>query len=455
MSKITSINPATGQVIKEYEALNEGEILQKIETGQFQFERWKKTSIEARKTLMLNLAEVLKKNKNRYAKAIAMEMGKPISQAVGEVEKCAWVCEYYANETESILKNEMVATDDAESYVRFDPLGIVLAVMPWNYPFWQVFRFLAPALMAGNVGLLKHASNVPECSLLIEEATRDAGFPEGCFQSLLIGSNQVEMIIEDDRVKACTLTGSEHAGSQVAMQSGRKIKPTVLELGGSDPFIVLADADVELSCETAATARLQNAGQSCIAAKRFIVEESIYDSFLEQFKAHFESQIVGDPMDEATTMGPLSSEKALEELDSMVQNSVEKGAKIVTGGKALNREGAFYEPTILVNIQKGMPAYAEEFFGPVALVIKVKNAEEAIQVANDTPFGLGASLWTRDLEKAKQLIPQIDAGAVFVNSMVKSDPRLPFGGVKKSGYGRELSHYGMKAFVNVKTVVIK
>lgn len=451
---IQTINPATGEKISEFQTLTDAEIMEKVSVGQSVFESWKNSSLEERKDLMLKLSEVLEKNKLLYSKAITQEMGKPLKSAIAEIEKCALVCRYYAEETKNILNSEVVNTEASESYVSFEPLGIVLAVMPWNYPFWQVFRFLAPALMAGNVGLLKHASNVPQCANYIEEATLEAGFPKGAFQNLIMSSSKVEMLIDDDRIKATTLTGSEYAGSQVAMHSGRNIKKTVLELGGSDPFIVLGDAEIDLACEIATKARLQNAGQSCIAAKRFIIHESVYDSFMAKFKAHFEAQVVGDPMDENTTVGPVSSQKALEELDEMVQASAKLGATIITGGKSLGEKGAFYAPTILADVTEKMPAYREEFFGPVAIVIKVKNDLEAVKVANATPFGLGSSLWTKDMEKAKRLIPQIEAGAVFVNSMVKSDPRLPFGGVKKSGFGRELSHYGMREFLNIKTVVI-
>ncbi len=451
---IETINPATGKKLAEYQTLSEAEILVKVDQAEATYQQWRHTKLDERKRLMLELAEVLEKNKELYATSITQEMGKPYKSAVAEIEKCALVCRFYADETESILAHEIVEADAKESYVSFEPLGIVLAVMPWNYPFWQVFRFLAPALMAGNVGLLKHASNVPKCATYIEEATLEAGLPKGAFQNLIMSSSKVEMLINDDRIKATTLTGSEYAGSQVAMYSGKNIKKSVLELGGSDPFIVLADADLNFACQTAGKARLQNAGQSCIAAKRFIVEAGVYDEFLEKFQAYFEAQVVGDPMDESTTMGPVSSQKALEELDGMVQASVELGARVLTGGKPLDKLGAFYPPTILTEVTSEMPAYREEFFGPVAIVIKVADENEAIKVANDTPFGLGSSLWTKDMIKAKQLIPQIEAGAVFVNSMVKSDPRLPFGGIKKSGFGRELSHYGMREFLNIKTVVI-
>lgn len=452
---IQSLNPATGEVVKTFEELTDDQVQAKLAQSQSAFETWKQTSFEERKALLLKLGKHLEENARKYGEIITVEMGKPILQAEAEVKKCAWVCEYYAENAESILAKEMIQTDASESYVRFDPLGIVLAVMPWNYPFWQVLRFAAPAVMAGNVGLLKHASNVPQSAELIEEAFLAVGFPEGVFQNLLISARKVESIVRDDRVKAVTLTGSEWAGSQVAMQAGEEIKPSVLELGGSDPFIVLEDADLDFTCEIASKARLQNNGQSCIAAKRFIVVEAIADRFREIYKAKFESQVVGDPMDETTTIGPLASEKMRDEIEDQVNKSVEAGASILTGGKRIGDKGFYYAPTILENLKPGMLAYSEEIFGPVASLIVVKDEEEAIRVANDSKFGLGASLWTQDMEKAQKLIPQIEAGAVFVNGMVKSDPRLPFGGIKKSGYGRELSHYGIKEFVNIKTVWIK
>lgn len=452
---IQSQNPATGQVIKTFPELSEAELEKKVAQAQTTFASWRSVSFRDRAKKMKQAAILLKQNARHYGQLMAQEMGKPIKQGIAESEKCALVCDYYADHAEQMLMPEKVQTDASLSYVRFDPLGIVLAVMPWNFPFWQVFRFAAPALMAGNVGLLKHASNVPQCALAIEEVLQEAGFPKGTFQTLLIGANKVESIIKDPRVKAATLTGSEYAGSQLAMHCGREIKPTVLELGGSDPFIVLADADLDLACQTATMARLQNAGQSCIAAKRFIVMQEIADSFVTKFKKNFEAMKVGDPMDEATEMGPLSSLKARDDVHEIVEKSVAMGAKIITGGKHFAGPGAFYPPTILTDLRPGMPAYSEEIFGPVASVIVVSSEKEAIEIANGTSFGLGASLWTRDLKKAESLVPQIEAGAVFVNGMVKSDPRLPFGGIKRSGYGRELSHYGLKEFVNVKSVWIR
>ena len=404
---------------------------------------------------MKNAAQILRDKKEHYGKILTLEMGKTITQAVAEVEKCAWVCDYYADNAEKILAEEFVETDASQSYVRFDPIGVVLAVMPWNFPFWQVFRFAAPALMAGNVGILKHASNVPMSALAIEEIFTNAGFPESTFKTLLIGSSTVKDVIDNPKVKATTLTGSEPAGMQVAQMCGAKLKKTVMELGGSDPFIVLADADVDAAVKTAVSARLINNGQSCIAAKRFVVLNEIYDEFEKKFVETMNKIKIGDPMNKETELGPIAREDLLNELDEQVKQSVEKGAVILCGGKKLKGEGFYYAPTILANLKKGMPAYDDEIFGPVASLIKANDEEEAIAIANDSEFGLGASLWTRDLNKAKVLASKIESGSVFVNGMVKSDPRLPFGGIKNSGYGRELSHYGIKEFVNIKTVWIK
>ena len=452
---LQSINPATGEIIKTFEELTDEQINQSIEKAQTAFLEWRRVSYADRAVMMKKLGNLFRSKSRELGEIVTKEMGKPINQAVAEVEKCGWVCDYYADHAEEILSKEIIETDAQESYVRFDPIGIVLAVMPWNYPFWQAMRFIAPALMAGNVGLLKHASNVQLSGIEIEDLILEAGFPEGVFQNLCIGSHKVKQVINYPHVKAATLTGSEYAGSQVAMQCGEKIKPTVLELGGSDPFIVLDDADISFTCEIGGKARLQNAGQSCIAAKRFIVMKSVFSEFMEKFKAQFEAQVIGHPMDEKTTIGAMVSEAGVKDIENLVNKSVEMGAKLVMGGNRWGNKGAFYEPTILTNISKGMPAYAEEFFGPVALVFKVSSEQEAINLANDTPFGLGDSIWTTNLDRARKMIPFIDSGAVFINSMVKSDPRLPFGGVKTSGYGRELSHYGIKEFVNIKTVYFK
>lgn len=452
---ILSKNPATDQVLATFQELTPAQIETKLGSAERAFELWKKVPFAERAIFMNRLAAVFKKNAIHYGELMTREMGKPIKQAVAEAEKCAWVCEFYAEYAEEFLRPESVLTDGSESFVRFDPMGPILAVMPWNFPFWQVARFLAPALMAGNVGLLKHASNVPQCALAIEDACREAGFPEGVFQTLLIGSAHVEDLVKDPRIKAATLTGSEYAGSQLAKHCGEHLKKTVLELGGSDPFIVLPDADLDVACSTAVMARLQNNGQSCIAAKRFIVMKDIADAFTEKFVAGFKAMVVGDPMSQATTIGPLASKKFRDELHAQVEESIEQGAKLVIGGNAVAGPGAFYEPTILTNVMKGMRAYHEELFGPVASIIAVASEDEAIDVANDVPYGLGSSIWTRDTEKAKRLAERIEAGAVFINGMVKSDPRLPFGGVKRSGYGRELSRYGMLEFVNMKSVWVK
>ncbi|MFZ1291310.1 MAG: NAD-dependent succinate-semialdehyde dehydrogenase [Melioribacteraceae bacterium] len=452
---IESVNPTTGKMIKSIDAFTNEKVEIIINEMQNDFFKWKETSFDERKKLMFNAANILRNEKDKYAEILTLEMGKPITQAIAEVEKCAWVCEYYAENAESILQKEFIKTDASESFVQFDPIGIVLAVMPWNFPFWQVFRFTAPALMAGNAGLLKHASNVPMSALAIEEIFHKAGFTKNIFRTLLINSNQVETVIENPKIKAVTLTGSEYAGSMVASKSGKMLKKSVMELGGSDPFIVLKDADLQSAVNTAVTARLLNNGQSCISAKRFIVVEEIVDEFEKLFVEKMSKIVIGDPMDSKTELGPIAREDLLFELHEQVIKSIKLGANLLIGGKRINMNGNFYSPTILSNVKKGMPAYEQELFGPVASVIKVKNEQEAIFVANDTEFGLGASLWTSDIVKAKSLAKQIDSGSVFINGMVKSDPRLPFGGIKLSGYGRELSHYGIKEFVNIKTVWIK
>ena len=450
-----SVNPTTEEVLAEFAELSEEQIEQKLALAEEAFQSWKQTSFSVRKEKMLNLAKLLREKKRQMGEIATREMGKPITQAIAEVEKCASVCEYYAENAESILKEEYIESDATESFVRFDPIGIVLAVMPWNFPYWQAFRFIAPASMAGNVGVLKHASNVQGCGAAMEAIFLEAGFPTGIFQNLSIGSGAVEKVLRDSRVKAATLTGSEYAGRKVAEVAGDEVKHTVLELGGSDPFIILEDADLDLVAQMAPLGRLQNCGQSCIAAKRFIVVESIAQNFLAKFKQAFESYMVGDPMDEKTQMGPMVNEKSLQEIDQQVQDSIAQGAVLVTGGKRLDQKGFFYAPTILANVKKGMRAYSEEMFGPVASVIVVKDDMEALAVANDTAFGLGSSIWTRDTQKAKHMAANINAGNVFINGIVKSDPRLPFGGHGRSGYGRELSHYGMKEFVNIKTVWVK
>lgn len=452
---IQTINPATGKIEKTFLEHTLEEVFESIEKADNAFLKWRTTDFSLREELMKRAAQILQDRKEHYGKILTLEMGKPITQAIAEVEKCAWVCDYYAENAPIILKEEIVKTDASESYVRFDPLGVVLAVMPWNFPFWQVFRFAAPALMAGNVSILKHASNVPMSALAIEEIFTDAGFPENIFKTLLIDSSKVEEIINHPKVIAATLTGSEYAGKKVAEACGRNLKKTVMELGGSDPFIVLDDADIDSAVKTAVTARLINNGQSCIAAKRFIVVENVYDEFEKKFVDAMKKVKVADPMETTTELGPIAREDLLNELDEQVKQSVMKGATILCGGKRIEREGYFYEPTILANLSKRMPAYDDEIFGPVASLIKARDEEEALRIANDSQFGLGASLWTSNITKAKELASKIESGSVFINGMVKSDPRLPFGGVKNSGYGRELSHYGIKEFVNIKTVWIK
>lgn len=452
---IQTLNPANGKIIKSFEAFTDEKVNSIINECNNAFEEWKKSSFSIRKELMLNAAKILREKKREFAEIMTLEMGKPIKQAIAEAEKCAWVCEYYAENAEAILSNEIIPTDADESFVQFDPIGIVLAVMPWNFPFWQVFRFAAPALMAGNAGVLKHASNVPQCAIAIENIFKEAGFPENIFRNFLINSSQVENVINNPLVKAATLTGSEYAGMKVAQACGHKLKKTVMELGGSDPFILLKDADVGAAAQTAVTARLLNNGQSCIAAKRFIVVKEIFDQFAEKFTARMNAISLGDPMEEKIELGPVAREDLLIELEEQVNKSVELGAEILTGGKRKAGEGFYFPATILSNVKPGMPAYEHEIFGPVATLILAENEEDAIRIANDTPYGLGASLWTADIEKAKKLSHKIDSGSVFINGMVKSDPRIPFGGTKLSGYGRELSHYGIKEFVNIKTVWIK
>jgi succinate-semialdehyde dehydrogenase/glutarate-semialdehyde dehydrogenase len=457
---IASINPATGEMLKRFESLTEPQIEEKLHRAADTFRSYRRTSFAERAQMMMRAAEILEDEKQEFARVMTLEMGKPIKAAVSEAEKCALVCRYYAENAEKHLADEIVETNATRSYVRFQPLGAVLAVMPWNFPFWQVFRFAAPALMAGSVGLLKHASNVPQCALAIEDIFRRAGFPEGAFQTLLIGSEMVQRVIEDSRVAAVTLTGSEPAGRSVASIAGKQIKRTVLELGGSDPFIVMPSADLEAAVTTAVKARTINNGQSCIAAKRFIVHAQIYEEFEKRFVEVMKALRVGDPMDEATDIGPLATAQILRDLEEQVQVSVAAGAKILTGGQKFKADGElarghFYEPTVLVDIPKNSPAYADEIFGPVASLFRVGGVDEAIELANATPFGLGAAAWTNDGVERERFIDELDAGCVFVNGMVASDPRLPFGGVKHSGYGRELGEFGIREFVNIKTVWIK
>jgi succinate-semialdehyde dehydrogenase/glutarate-semialdehyde dehydrogenase len=457
---IASINPATAETLKTFESLTEPELDVKLQRAIETFKTYRRTSFADRATQMLRAAEILESEKKDFARIMTVEMGKPINAAVQEAEKCAWVCRYYAENAARQLADEIVETNASKSFVRFQPLGVVLAVMPWNFPFWQVFRFAAPGLMAGNVGLLKHSSNVPQCALAIEDIFLRAGFPEGAFQTLLIGSDMVERVLEDSRVAAATLTGSEPAGRSVAGIAGKQIKKTVLELGGSDPFIVMPSADLDSAIATAVKARTINNGQSCIAAKRFIVHEQIYDEFEKRFVESMKQLRVGDPMIESTDIGPLATEQILSDLEEQVQVSVAAGARILTGGQKFKADGDlvrgnFYEPTVLVGIPKGSPAYQDEIFGPVASLFRVANLDEAIDLANATPFGLGSAAWTNDVTERDRFINEIEAGSVFINGMVASDPRLPFGGVKHSGYGRELGAFGIREFVNIKTVWIR
>ncbi len=452
---IATINPATGETVKSFEPLSDREIEEKIARADQAFRDSRRTTFDERALRMTRAAEILESEKRRFGELMTTEMGKPIKAAISEAEKCVRACRYYAETAAAHLADESVETNASRSYIRYEPLGAVLAVMPWNFPFWQVFRFAAPALMAGNVGLLKHASNVPQCALAIEEIFSRAGFPEGAFQTLLIGSDKVERVIDDARVKAATLTGSNPAGASVARLAGERIKKTVLELGGSDPFIIMPSANIAEAAKTAVTARTINNGQSCIAAKRFIVHEGVADEFERRFVEAMRSLKVGDPMDEATDIGPLATRGILEELEEQVRKSVEAGARVLAGGGRITGRGYYYAPTVLTDIPKDSPAYAEEMFGPVAAVFRVRDIDEAIAVANDTVFGLGSSAWTNDEAERARFIDEIEAGNVFINEMVASDPRMPFGGVKQSGYGRELSVYGIREFVNIKTVWIK
>jgi succinate-semialdehyde dehydrogenase / glutarate-semialdehyde dehydrogenase len=451
---ITTINPTTGETLQSFDELTAQQVQEKLRLAASTFQTYKHTSFAERAPLMNRAAEILEHGKGEFGRLMTIEMGKPLKAAISEAEKCASVCRYYAENAQQHLADQVVETNAQQSYVRFQPLGPVLAVMPWNFPFWQVFRFAAPALMAGNVGLLKHASNVPQCALAIEEIFRRAGFPEGAFQTLLIGSDKVESILKDPRVVAATLTGSEPAGSSVANIAGKHIKKTVLELGGSDPFIVMPSANLTDAVTTAVKARTINNGQSCIAAKRFIIAAEIYDEFERGFVEQMKALRVGDPLEESTEIGPLATPQIVNDLEEQVKKAVAEGAQILTGGKRINPPGNFYEPTVLVNIDPAAPVSCEEIFGPVAMLFRVRDIDEAIRLANATPFGLGSAAWTNDPAEQNRFINELEAGSVFINSMVASDPRLPFGGVKHSGYGRELAEFGMREFVNIKTVWI-
>ena len=449
---LRSIDPATGRELATFPEADEAAIEAALDRAWSARHGWRDAGIGMRAALMRSVAGVLRADRSRYAALLTTEMGKPIAEAEGEIEKCAWTASWFAENAERLLADQPVESTASESYVRFQPLGVILAVMPWNFPFWQAFRAGLPALSAGNVMLLKHSSNVPQSALAIEEVFREAGVPEGVFQTLLIGSAAVERLIVDNRVAGVTLTGSEAAGRAVAEAAGRSLKKTVLELGGSDPFIVLADADISTAASVACRARNQNNGQSCIAAKRFIVEEPVADDFEQKFTAAVAALKVGNPMNRANQVGPLARGDLVEDLERQVTESVRLGARAVVGGNRIQGDGYYFAPTVLTNVRPGMPAYHEETFGPVAAVIRVKDADEALRVANDTDFGLGSNIWTGDVERGKQLAERVEAGLVFVNGMVASDARLPFGGVRRSGYGRELSEYGIKEFTNIQTV---
>ncbi|MEG3435739.1 NAD-dependent succinate-semialdehyde dehydrogenase [Pannus brasiliensis CCIBt3594] len=452
---IASVNPATGEVLETFTPLTSDEIESKLTLADATFREYRHIPIARRGEWLRKAADILERDQVELARNMTLEMGKPIKQAIGEVLKCALVCRFYADHAAEFLQDHEVATDASRSFVRYEPLGIILAVMPWNFPLWQVFRFAAPALMAGNVGILKHASNVPRSALAVERILLEAGFPAGVFQTLLIGAEKVLDLVNDPRVKAATLTGSEPAGMSLASAAGKQIKKVVLELGGSDPFIVLDSADIEAAAATAVMARTLNNGQTCIAAKRFIVADSVFDRFTELFVEKVKALKVGDPIEESNDIGPLATAKIVEEIAEQVRKTVEMGGKILAGGQRIEGAGNFYQPTILTDIPKGSPGEKEEFFGPVALLFRVKDIDEAIALANDSPFGLGSSAWTNDPAEIDRLVSEVEAGSVFINGMVKSDPRLPFGGSKRSGFGRELSAEGIREFVNIKTIWIK
>ncbi len=452
---IATTNPATGEQLRAFAALTDNEIDDKLQCAAETFRTYRSTRFADRAQMLTRAADILESEKAAFGRTMTIEMGKPLKAAIEEAAKCAWVCRYYAEHAARFLADEVVATNAARSYVRYQPLGPILAIMPWNFPFWQVFRFAAPALMAGNVGLLKHASNVPQCALAIEDIFRRAGFPDGTFQTLLIGSEQVARVLDDSRIVAATLTGSTGAGSHVASVAGKRIKKTVLELGGSDPFIVMPSADLDTAVQTAVKARTINNGQSCIAAKRFIIAEPIANAFEQRFVQGMRELRVGDPLDESNDIGPLAMASIVEGVDQQVRQLVAAGARVLVGGQRLDGPGYYYAPTALTDIPTDSPTYREEIFGPVALLFRAGNTDEAIRLANDTPFGLASSAWTNDEGERQRFIDELQAGMVFINGMVASDPRLPFGGVKHSGYGRELGAHGIREFVNIKTVWIQ
>jgi succinate-semialdehyde dehydrogenase/glutarate-semialdehyde dehydrogenase len=449
---IASVNPATGETLKTFEPLTAEEIEQKIKKALSTFQKYRLTPFSERSKWMNKAAEILESEKEEVGRIMTLEMGKPLREAIAEAAKCATGCRYYAEHAEVFMQDEVVETAAKMSFIKYQPIGPILAVMPWNFPFWQAFRFAAPGLMAGNVALLKHASNVPQCALKIEEIFRRAGFPDGVFQTLLIGAKQVDAVLADPRIMAATLTGSEGAGIEVGVSAAKRIKKMVLELGGSDPFIVMPSANLDEAITTAVRARCQNNGQSCIAAKRFIVAEQIADTFTNKFVDKMKSLRIGDPLNDTTELGPLATPNGVEDLERDVKKTVEAGAKLLTGGHPVKRPGNFFEPTVLADVPENSPAYKEEFFGPVASIFRVTNVDEAIRIANDSRFGLGASVWTNDPAEQQRFIRDLEAGMVFVNKMVASDPRIPFGGVKQSGHGRELGVHGIREFLNIKTV---
>jgi succinate-semialdehyde dehydrogenase/glutarate-semialdehyde dehydrogenase len=456
VTMIQSINPSNNQVINSYQEISDDELIHTLSKMQQAFEGWKNKSFNYRASLMKTAAEILRNRREEFSKLMTLEMGKPIVQSRAEVDKCAWVCDYYAENAEKFLQDEIVKTESSKSFVTYQPLGVILAVMPWNFPFWQVFRFAAPTLMAGNVGLLKHASNVSGCSLAIEEIFSEAGFPEFVFKSVILSSSRVADLISNPVIQAVSLTGSVPAGKSVASVAGSNIKKTVLELGGSDPYVVLEDADLNEAVQTCVSSRLINGGQSCIAAKRFIVVEKVYDEFVSLYVEYMKQKKMGDPFDETNDIGPQASIKLRDELHDQVIRSINSGAKLLLGGFIPESEGAYYPPTVLADVKPGMPAFDEELFGPVAAIIKAKDEEDAIELANKSLFGLGAAVFTKDLNRGEKIAREkLNAGSCFVNQFVRSDPRLPFGGIKESGYGRELSIFGIREFVNIKTVVIK
>ena len=448
---IHSINPSTGKLIKEYTPYSDTQVLSIIGQVSNQYTSWRSTSFKDRSKILYDIADALDGNIEEHARMISLEIGKPITESRMEIEKCVWVLKYFSENSEEFLKNETIKTGYRESYIQYDPLGVILGIMPWNFPYWQVIRFIAPVLMAGNTCIIKHASNVSGCSLLIEKLIIDNTPFKNIYRTLLIGSDQVEAIIKHDDIKGVSLTGSDEAGSAVGMQAGKEIKKSVLELGGSDPFIVLEDADIDKASKTAMTARFFNTGQSCIAAKRFLVHEAVYDQFIDNVHQGINHLVVGDALDESTQIGPLAKQEFVDDLDSLVQSSIRDGAQCLVGGSV---RGCYYMPTLLVDVKEEMSVFRNETFGPVLCVTKIKDAEDAVRLANKSQYGLGGSLWTSDITLAKELTKKIDTGAIFVNDMTKSDPRLPFGGINKSGFGIELSKYGIREFVNIKTVVV-